>query len=96
MKSFRGHLREKLKNERFRLLYEEEQQRVALALKIFRMREEMGLSQKEVARRAKITQQQLSRLENGNNCNLTTFLKVCRALDMEIEVERAKDKEPVG
>ena len=49
MRSFRRHLNEKLKDERFRRLYEEEQQLTALSLKIHHMRAQLGLSQQEVA-----------------------------------------------
>ena len=87
MRSFRNHLKEKLKDERFRRIYKEEKQLAELSLKIYHLREQMGLSQKEVARRATITQQQLSKVENGINCNMTTFLKVCHALDLNIELE---------
>ena len=88
MRSFRNHLKEKLKDERFRRIYKEEKQLAELSLKIYHLREQMGLSQKEVVtRRATITQQQLSKVENGINCNMTTFLKVCHALDLNIELE---------
>ena len=97
MKSFRSHLKEKLKDEGFRRFYEEEKQLTELSLQIYRMREQAGLSQKEVARRAKITQQQLSKVENGINCNLTTFLKVCHALDLKVELEQpAEGRQPVS
>ncbi len=96
MRSFRNHLKEKLKDERFKRLYKEEKQLTELSLKIHRMREQMGLSQKEVARRAKITQQQLSKVESGINCNLTTFLKVCHALDLKVELERSRGRQPVS
>lgn len=29
-----------------------------------------------------VTQQQLSKIENGINCNILTFLKVCNALGL--------------
>ena len=96
MRSFRSHLEEKLKDERFRRLYEEEKHLTELSLEIHRIRERMGLSQKEVARRAKITQQQLSKVENGINCNLTTFLKVCHALDLKVELGRTRERQPVA
>ncbi len=86
MKTFRKHLNEKLKNDQFRRLYEEERQLAELSLKILGTRESKGLSQKEVAQKAKVTQQQLSKVENGINCNLTTFLKVCNALDLKIDL----------
>ena len=87
MKSFRKHLKEKLKDEQFRKLYAEERKLVELSLKILDTREHLGLSQEDVAKRAKITQQQLSKLENGINCTMTTFLKVCNALGITIDLE---------
>ena len=30
-----------------------------------------------------VTQQQLSKIENGINCNIITFLKVCNALGLD-------------
>ena len=96
MRSFRRHLNEKLKDERFRRLYDEERQLTELSLKIHQMRAQLGLSQQEVARRAKVTQQQLSKVENGINCNLTTFLKVCHALDLTVELERPNARQQVS
>ena len=80
MRSFRVHLKEKLKNDHFRRLYEEERQLAKLSLEILDTREHLGLSQSEAAKRARITQQQLSKIEKGINCNLVTFLKVCNVL----------------
>ena len=92
MKTFRKHLNEKLKDERFKRLYEEERQLAELSLRILGAREQQGLSQKEVAQKAKVTQQQLSKVENGINCNLTTFLKVCNALDLKIDLGQSRAK----
>lgn len=93
MKTFRKHLKEKLKDERFKILYDEERQLAELSLKILGAREQQGLSQKEVAQKAKVTQQQLSKVENGINCNLTTFLKVCNALDLKIDIGQPQSKQ---
>ncbi len=87
MNSFRDHLAEKLKSDRFKRLYEAEKQLAELSLSISKEREKKGLSQKEVAQRAKVTQQQLSKLENGINCNMSTFLKVCNALELKLDLE---------
>ncbi len=46
MRSFRNHLKEKLKDERFRRIYKEEKQLAELSLKIYHLREQMGLSQR--------------------------------------------------
>ena len=53
MRSFRRHLKEKLKDERFKRLYEEERQHTELSLKIHPMRAQLELSQEDVARKAK-------------------------------------------
>jgi len=90
MKTFRRHLKEKLKSEKFKKLYEEEQKLAELSLSIIDTREHLGLSQREVAKRAKITQQQLSKLENGINCTMVTFLKVCYALGIKVDIEPPK------
>jgi transcriptional regulator with XRE-family HTH domain len=90
MRSFRQHLKERLRDDRFRKLYEEERQLAELSLKILDTREHLKLSQAEVAKKAKITQQQLSKVENGINCNMSTFLKVCNALGIKIDIESPK------
>ncbi len=90
MRSFRQHLKEKLKDQRFRQLYNEEKQLAEISLKILDIREHLGLSQTEVARKAKVTQQQLSKIENGVNCNIATFLKVCNALGIKLDLETSK------
>ena len=46
-----------------------------------------GMSQKELAEKANITQQQISKIEAGMNCHLATILKVCRALNLKIEIK---------
>jgi len=97
MRTFRAHLREELQDERFRKLYNEERQVAELSLHIHHIREHLGLSQQDVAKRAKITQQQLSRLENGANCNVTTLLRVCNALGVKIGLDTSHwVEEPAG
>ncbi|MGD2093327.1 MAG: helix-turn-helix transcriptional regulator [Candidatus Aminicenantes bacterium] len=46
-----------------------------------------GMSQKELAEKANITQQQISKIEAGMNCHLATLLKVCGALNLKIEIK---------
>ena len=96
MKTLRGHLQDKLGSQRFRKLYDEEAQIARLALQVQEVRQAMGLSQEDVAQRANVTQQQLSKVENGANCNVTTLLKVCRALGLRIELEPLKTESQVA
>jgi transcriptional regulator with XRE-family HTH domain len=87
MKTLRRHLEDKLQDERFHELYSEEKKLAELSLRILETRLQLGLSQQQVAKQAKVTQQQLSRLENGANCNVTTLLKVCNALGVSVQLE---------
>ncbi len=86
MKTFGEKLNEKMKDPKFREAYETEKKQIAIAIKIAEERERAGLSQIQLAKKAKITQQQLSKIENGINCNMATFLKVCDALDLNFQI----------
>jgi transcriptional regulator with XRE-family HTH domain len=91
MMTFDSHLKEKLKNKRFKRMYEEEKELLDISLKILEARREKNLSQAELANRAHITQQQLSRIENGMNFNIKTLLKLCDALNLSLDFkERPK------
>jgi len=90
MKTFKKHLEVELKHTQFKKLYEEEKELLDIAIKILEERNKLGLTQKDLAKKANITQQQLSKVENGINCNMTTFLKVCHALDIKIGLRKAR------
>lgn len=87
MQNFADHIEQKLKDKRFRKMYEEERQMAELAVRLALARDRSGKSQKDIAREARITQQQLSRLENGARCNVNTLLKVCKALGLTLELK---------
>lgn len=96
MMKLKNYLKDKLKNPQFKKLYEEERQLVELAIQVNQAREVLGLTQAEAARKANVTQQQMSRLENGVNCNMTTFLKVCRALELKLDLGQLKGRKRVA
>lgn len=60
--------------------------RAGLALELAKERRRQGLSQSELAMAVAISQQQLSKLENGGNCRLNTLLKVCASLGLELSI----------
>ena len=91
MMTFDSHLKEKMKNKRFKKMYEEQKELLDISLKILEARREQNISQEELANRAHITQQQLSRIENGMNFNIKTLLKLCDALDLSIELKQRSD-----
>ena len=88
MIKFNAHLKEKLKSKRFKRMYEEEKELLEISIKILEARNNQNLSQAELAERAHITQQQLSRIENGMNFNIKTLLKLCDALDLSLDFKQ--------
>jgi len=62
-------------------------QLAVLGERIMESRGALGLSQQDVADRTRLSQQHVSRVEQGMNCNMLTFLKVCEALGIAVEVE---------
>ena len=55
MKTLKGHLEDKLQHDRFRKLFSEEKQLAQLSMQILEVRQRLGLSQREVAEKAKVT-----------------------------------------
>ncbi len=92
METFKSHLDEKQKDKEFKKIFEEEKQLLEISLKVIEAKKNAGLSQNELAHKANITQQQLSKIENGVNCNMLTFLKVCHALGIKIDLEKEKHR----
>jgi HTH-type transcriptional regulator / antitoxin HipB len=81
--NFKDHLNEELKDPQFKKAFDEEKHLLELGLLITEAREQRGLSQRELALKSHVTQQQLSKIENGINCNLLTFIKVSSALGLD-------------
>ena len=54
MKTLKGHLEDKLQHDRFRKLFSEEKQLAQLSMQILEVRQRLGLSQREVAEKAKL------------------------------------------
>ncbi len=53
---------------------------------ILRLRREKGLTQIGLAQKIGVTQQEISRVENGDNCSLSTLHRIAKALDNDIEI----------
>ncbi len=90
MRSFEDNLTERLKDPEFRKLYEEQRELLDISLKVTEARRKQKLTQAELAKRAGITQQQLSRIENGRNFNIATLLRLLDVLDLEIDLRSRK------
>ncbi|GHV78141.1 hypothetical protein AGMMS49942_29620 [Spirochaetia bacterium] len=86
MQSFKDHLNKELQDPRFNELYEEEKYLLEFGLQIAQARKKLGMTQKELAEKSHVTQQQLSKIENGTNCNLLTFVKISSTLGFTITI----------
>jgi ribosome-binding protein aMBF1 (putative translation factor) len=84
--SFQKYLAEKMKNPEFKKAFEEEKRLLELSYAITEAREQRGMTQKELAQKSRVTQQQLSKIENGINCNMLTFIKVSNALGLGLTI----------
>ena len=95
MRSLKNLLQEKLENSAFREAFEKESRLADLAIQIAKRREGKGFTQKQLASRAHISQQQVSKVERSgvSGLNLGTLIRVCDALDLEI-VLSPKDMMP--
>jgi Helix-turn-helix. len=89
MKTLKSHLKESLKNEKFKELFEDEKELLDVSLQLQEERKSAGLSQKELAEAAHLTQQQVSKVENGTNCNIITYLKASRAVGLRLNLARS-------
>ena len=86
LKSVEEHLREKQKQASFRELYELDEEKLKVAKVIVAERIRRRLSQAALARRLGVTQQQVSKIENGDFDNLATLQKILAALGYHVKV----------
>jgi len=86
MKVFKKHLNEKLQDKEFKEIFDEERELLEIAYQLLDARKRIGLTQQELAKKAHVTQQQLSKIESGLNCNIATLLRVCHALKVKLNL----------
>lgn len=83
---FRDFLNEQMKDESFAKEYQEASQALELGIEIALRREELGLTQKELANRTAIKQPMIARIEKGQIPTLPTLQKIAQALDSSITI----------
>jgi DNA-binding XRE family transcriptional regulator len=78
-------LTNKLKNKRFKKEYSEEVSRLQLAYEVKSLRREKGMTQEEVALKAKMPQSVVARIESGSRgLSIGTLHKIARVFGREI------------
>ena len=70
------------KNEEFKIAYEERRFYLQVAHLIRDLREKVGLPQTEVAKKAKVSQPMIARLESGDHRRTPTIETIHRILDI--------------
>ena len=80
------HLERKLKDPLFRELYELDMQKAQIAKLLIAERSKRNLTQGQLARKLDVTQQQVSKIENGNFTDLKVVQKALLTLGHSIRV----------
>ena len=85
---FREDLKEMMEDEEFRKEYETLQPQYEVVKQIISAREELHITQKDLAERTGIRQSNISRLERGNYNPSVEFLrKIAKGLGKELHIE---------
>lgn len=79
------HLKEKLKNPYFKELHELEEQKLEIVKRIVNYRIKYNLTQEDLARKADVSQQHISKIENGDFSNMMTLEKMLLFIGLTIK-----------
>ena len=90
--TFKEYISEELKDKEFRKFYEEEGRKLEIGFKIARLRQQLGITQKQLAERIKTSQTVVSRLESGDywQCSLRTLGKIALATGTRLDISFRK------
>ncbi|MDD4894629.1 MAG: helix-turn-helix transcriptional regulator [Candidatus Omnitrophica bacterium] len=83
------HLKEKLKDPYFREQYELDQQKLRIVKPIIAYRIKHKLSQGELAKMAGVTQQHISKIENGEFSSIATLEKILLFIGFTVKLQVA-------
>ncbi len=80
------HLKEELKNPHFRELYELETQKFQIVKRVIAARIRHGWTQADLAQKTGVTQQYISKIENGEFTSIAALEKVLRFLGLAVQI----------
>lgn len=81
------HLKEKLKDSYFKELYELEEQKLNIVKQIIDYRIKHKLTQKQLAKKARVTQQHISKIENGEFSSIVTLEKILLFIGYTVRIK---------
>ncbi len=85
--TYRDHLKEILKDPYFKELYELDQQKLEVVKKIVAYRIKHKLNQKQLAKQIGVTQQHISKIENGEFSSVSTLEKVLLGIGYSVRIQ---------
>jgi len=90
--TFKEYISEELKDKEFKKFYEEEGRKLEIGLKIAKLREKLGITQKQLAGKIKTSQTVVSRLESDEywQCSLRTLEKIALATGTRLDISFRK------
>jgi transcriptional regulator with XRE-family HTH domain len=80
-------LKEKLQDPYFKELYELDQQKLSVVKKIIEYRIKHKFSQGQLAEKVGVTQQHISKIENGEFSSVSTLEKVLLAIGYTVKIQ---------
>ncbi len=80
------HLKEKLKDPYFKELYELEEQKLDIVKRIVAYRIKHDLAQKDLAKKANVSQQHISKIESGDFSSIITLEKILLFIGLTIKL----------
>lgn len=88
LKKFEPDLQAEIKKDKkFELAYEVEAAKLKMAHKLAELREEIGITQGELAKRMRVSQQLISRIESGSdNLTIETLIRFFDILGVHLKI----------
>ena len=81
------HLKEKIKDPYFKELYELEEQKLDIVKRIIVYRVKNTLTQGQLAKKARVTQQHISKIENGDFSSIVTLEKILLFIGYTVKIQ---------